>query len=110
MSCDREKLIDLINEIQDSGKVTVCSENSIGVYSPTNERLADHLIANGVTVQQWISVEDRVPEQYKSVIVWTRYGEMGEAQHDGKHFAWAYDDDYALATHWMPMPTPPKED
>lgn len=24
--------------------------------------LADHLIANGVTVQEWVSVEDRLPE------------------------------------------------
>ena len=26
------------------------------------EYVADHLIANGVTVQEWISVEDRLPE------------------------------------------------
>ena len=28
----------------------------------TFEEQVDHLIANGVTVQEWISVEDRLPE------------------------------------------------
>ena len=27
------------------------------------ERIADHLIANGVTVQEWISVKDRLPSK-----------------------------------------------
>ena len=27
--------------------------------------IADHLTANGVTVQEWISVKDRLPEDYK---------------------------------------------
>lgn len=66
---DKEKLIDLINEIQDSGIVTVCSENSTGVYRPPNEFLANHLLANGVTFatdtndgSKWISVEDDKPK------------------------------------------------
>ena len=31
--------------------------------SGTSEEIADHLIANGVTVQEWISVDDRLPEE-----------------------------------------------
>ena len=27
-----------------------------------NDEIADNLIANGVTVQEWISVEDKLPE------------------------------------------------
>ena len=30
--------------------------------SNTSEEIADHLISNGVTVQEWISVDDRLPE------------------------------------------------
>ena len=55
---------------------------------------------------------ERLPEQYKTVIVWTSLREMGEAEYDGKHFVWMDDDgvnDYAKATHWMPFPEPPKE-
>ena len=48
----REKLIDLIID----AKRTDLEEGSFTEY------LADHLIANGVTVQEWIAVEDRLPE------------------------------------------------
>ena len=59
---------------------------------------------------RWISVEERLPEPLESVIVWTRWGEMGEALLDGKHFVWMGDTDIAAATHWMPLPEPPSED
>lgn len=41
------------------------------------EDIADHLIANGVTVQEWISVEDRLPESGVYVLIcceMRRYG------------------------------------
>ena len=47
----REKLVELIdNMLPHEGKTF-------------EEALADHLIANGVTVQEWISVEDRLPDK-----------------------------------------------
>ena len=39
---------------------TACRYYGFGDCFP--ERFADHLIANGVTVQEWISVNDRLPE------------------------------------------------
>lgn len=46
------------------------------------EDIADHLIANGVTMQEWISVDDRLPENSKKegafcprYFVMTKYGE-----------------------------------
>lgn len=33
------------------------------------QRIADHLIMNGVTVQEWISVEDRLPESGVHVLI-----------------------------------------
>lgn len=36
--------------------------------------IADHLISNGVTVQEWVSVEDRLPEENTTVIVATDNG------------------------------------
>ena len=51
----REKLVDLLDDMQRSG--TGYFGNAI-----ENKKIADHLIANGVTVQEWISVDDRLPE------------------------------------------------
>ena len=51
----REKLVDLLDDMQRSG--TGYFGNAI-----ENKKIADHLIANGVTVQKWISVDDRLPE------------------------------------------------
>ena len=56
----REKLIDLIID----AKRTDPEEGSFTEY------LADYLIANGVTVQEWISVEDRLPEENEYVMIW----------------------------------------
>ena len=81
------------------------------------EDVADYLISNGVTVQEWISVDDRLPEdsndgfadavlvtdgfvQHMAYFVggeW-RFAESGEI----KEPMW-----YRI-THWMSLPNPPK--
>lgn len=38
-------------------------------YGIEAAHLADHLIANGVTVQEWISVDDRLPENGVHVLL-----------------------------------------
>ena len=45
----REKLVELLDIIIQPGQKTLGD-------------IADYLISNGVTVQEWISVEDRLPE------------------------------------------------
>jgi hypothetical protein len=93
MTC-KEKLVDLLTDVLG---------DSIG-------RKADYLISNGVTVQKWIPVSEEIPEQYQSVIGWTRFKEMGEVMHDGKQFVWTDEESVpAFVTHWMPLPEPPKE-
>lgn len=49
----REKLVELL--------YTPFLQYKIKELSDTGD-IADHLIANGVTVQEWISVDDRLPE------------------------------------------------
>ena len=80
------------------------------------------LLANGVTVQQWISVKDRLPEKHGGVYVcllkfpgskqafpycltWHAYGDNGYV--NGPHFS---DEglDGLKVTHWMPLPQLPK--
>lgn len=59
---------------------------------------------------KWIPVSEEIPEQYHSVIGWTKFKEMGEVMHDGKQFVWTDEESVpAFVTHWMPLPEPPKE-
>ena len=46
----REKLIELLDKVQDYGTKNTYEEHSITVESKNNEIVADHLIANGVTI------------------------------------------------------------
>lgn len=67
--------------------------------------LADYLVKNGVTVQEWISVDDRLPEPTYCVLVVGAYSEMAidALGTDGEWMGMVED-----ITHWMPMPHPPK--
>ena len=49
----REKLIDLIIDTKRTDPET----------DSFTEYLADHLISHGVTVQEWISVKERLPQE-----------------------------------------------
>ena len=77
------------------------------------DRYADHLISNGVTVQEWISVKDRLPEEKVNCIVHYKhdycdndgYWAIGICFYDGEKFQ--LNSAYKV-THWMPLPEPPK--
>lgn len=79
----------------------------------TFEQGADWLIAHGVTVQEWIPVTERLPEENVNCIVHYRhaycdndgYFAIGFCCHDGEKFQ--FDPAYKV-THWMPLPLPPK--
>ena len=92
----REKLVELIESARYWG-------------SGTSEEVADHLISNGVTVQEWISVDDELPADKEEVLVCTRskdglrnidkgYMAIDRFIHRGR----------AEVTHWMPLPQPPE--
>ena len=58
----REKLVELLGNIY---LPMMDGSNTVGEYTipyKFKEKIADHLIANGVTVQEWISVKDKLPE------------------------------------------------
>jgi hypothetical protein len=71
-------------------------------------------------IVEWISVKDRLPEEWEQVLItgMSTSGaplgvHLGELR-DGWHFALSEDGgcDPNLdenVTHWMPLPTPPKE-
>ena len=57
----REKLVELLREAPYN-----IFGNKLGncYFDSCLELIADHLITNGVTVQEWISVKDRLPTIY----------------------------------------------
>ena len=89
------------------------------------EKMADHLIANGVTVQKWIPVTDRLPvndygnhwKERKYYLVRLQGDRIRVARYGYKEDDWWVDshdcvlskDRYTEVTHWMESPQPPKE-
>lgn len=122
---DREKLIELLETVV-SPKEVLCD----GEVLVSTARVADHLIANGVTVQQWISVKDRLPEndygkhwkERKHYLVrLAPSGLMCVAHYGYKEYDWWIDGhdcvlsatNFKEVTHWMEitnLPQPPKGD
>ena len=77
------------------------------------EAVADYLLDSGVTVQEWISVRDRLPEKGEEVLVFdTRENWTGFAwlRPDETWTALGFDFPFDLGevTHWMPLPQSPK--
>lgn len=107
---EREKLLDLIDEAAE-------------LHHSERETIADYLLANGVTIQRWIPVTERLPTfddlpdyagyDYhlvccESPITGKRTVKPALASYDG------FADKLLMSchglTHWMPMPEPPKEE
>ena len=83
--------------------VEILEEPCVGLYHACE--LADYLLDNGVTVQEGISVKDRLPEPTYCVFVVGAYSEMAidALGTDGEWMGMVED-----VTHWMPLPKPPK--
>jgi hypothetical protein len=95
----REKLIELLRDVQYLGGL--------------EEKVADHLIANGVTIAKWIPVTERLPEEPDRYLCNVKsFAFKGEyyqtiLKYDKGGFieGYIYTDD---VTHWMSLPEPPK--
>ena len=61
---------------------------------------------NGVTVQEWISVNDRLPEQGEEAICIAADGDMMIGKYT--EWGWMFPCYFEELTHWMPLPQPPK--
>ena len=103
----REKLVELVkNALRAYGK-------DLGKIVEPYEFIADFLIHSGVTVQEWISVEERLPEEKVNCIVHYKhaycdnddYWAIGICFYDGEKFQ--MDLSYKV-TYWQYLPQPPK--
>ena len=104
----REKLVELLKSVLPNFRNNMAYWGEKPIYE-----FADCLLANGVTVQEWISVKDRFPEEKVNCIVRYQhaycdidgYWEIGICFYNGEKFQLnpAY-----KVTHWMPLPEPPK--
>ena len=103
----REKLVELLNEVQETGVNEIPAGFGCTREYVTNEKVASHLISNGVTVQEWISVKDRFPEKQDTsadgfVLCYTAENKHIIARHsDVRMFA-------SFIPYWMPLPPAPK--
>lgn len=125
---DREKLVKLLCEASSLSVDAELFEDSS--YAQQLEIEADFLITNGVTVQRWIPVTERLPEiQYhlkKGRNTYTRSVRVlcVCVQKSGKKMVkegycewfsdypepcWKIPGTIDTVTHWMPLPEPPKE-
>ena len=94
----REKLVELLDIIIQPGQKTLGD-------------IADHLIMNGVTAQEWISVKDRLPKDYKQRVMVTCIGDypIGYPKIDTDRYVRGHWVRYGIyVTHWMPIPEPAK--
>lgn len=99
----REKLVELLRE------------GIMFHYFLTCEEQADYLLANGVTVQEWIPVTERLPSDEKEVLVYYGFGDL-RFMHMGiltyycfdPNPHWQHEGTGMKITHWMPLPQPPK--
>ena len=107
----REKLIELI-----ASKVCDTYSEAYEEWLPHDCRkcyannchiaeIADYLIANGVTVQKWIPVTERLPEQWQNVLAFRTDGKI-RFDFIGSMGMWHEDYNYLNypVTHWMPLP------
>ena len=75
------------------------------------DRYADHLISNGVTVQEWISVKDMMPEAGGYVVCIAKRNPFSRfmpmvARIDKNGWVNPITEQYiSEVTHWMPLPS-----
>ena len=66
--------------------------------------VSDMPAADVQPVNRWISVEDRLPEERKRVLVYNEGGITIAWRDKGE-----WDDIFLNVTHWQPLPEPPKD-
>lgn len=113
MMTDREKLVQLIDEVAEGTIFVSAGEQRVSINS---DDISDHLIANGVAVQRWRDAKTDPPPIGKDVLL--RFANetmvVGGLREDGGWYVivdaeW-YADCEAVPEKWQPLPDVSKED
>ena len=105
----KEKLVELLQNAKSAMK----SEN-LSCDIARNMFVVDFMIANGVTVQKWISVKDRLPEAGGYVVCIAKRNPFSRfmpmvARIEKNGWVNPITEQYiSEVTHWMPLPELPK--
>lgn len=104
----REKLVEQLRWWSDE-----CDRTNFGCQARKLLVEAADYISNGVTVQEWVDVKDRLPEESGMYIVTANDGHaqrVSFVQWQKKNRMWNLTGarSYWRVTHWMPLPEPPK--
>ena len=98
----REKLVELLKSVLPNFRNNMAYWGEKPIYE-----FADCLLANGVTVQEWISCEDRLPTQEDAPTEYVFTAYKNENCYDVNISLWdivvGYPD---LYDYWMPLPMP----
>ena len=108
----REKLVELLKSVLPNFRNNMAYWGEKPIYE-----FADCLLANGVTVQEWISVDDMLPEPKHEFDARNWYlvalsngvvKELAYEFHNHSVFGYGWRETAYPVTHWMPLPQPPK--
>ena len=109
----REKLVDILKQAPFEGKVL-----DEWWFEEKIAKIADYMVSHSVTVQEWISVDDRLPEEGEYVLcVLKGFNYGGKIQvckfvpadkFKDKPYFEHFRNGFPSVTHWMPLPQPPK--
>ena len=101
-------------EMDVRGKLVELIESARYWGSNTSEEIADHLISNGVTVKEWISADDRLPEVGGYVVCIAKRNPFSRfmpmvARIEKNGWVNPITEQYiSEVTNWMPLPGLPK--
>lgn len=110
---DQEKLVELL----EATTYEALGGNLAVKGFSTAKELADHLIANGVTVQGWRDAKTDPPKEWKGadeylinyMVYCPEFGvDVGNYVEPAQR--WVVMGLPVPVTHWQPLPEPPKED
>lgn len=90
----RKKLVEIVKKAAYSSLPSNTEDFHLNMF-------VTNLLSHGVTVQEWIPVTERLPEENEIILAWV------SACRD-LHFCFGCEVAGLEVTHWMPLPEPPK--
>ena len=103
----REKLVEIVKKAAYSSLPSNTEDFHLNMF-------VTNLLSHGVTVQEWVSVNDRLPEDGRYVVCIAKRNPFSRfmpmvARIEKNGWANPITEQYiSEVTHWMPLPVPPK--